>query len=617
MIGKLPSVSPLRKVWVLLTPRERWRVGGLAGLSVLMGLTQVASVGAVVPFVSVLIDPESIQKNDQLRWAFETFGFSSTSSFLLFLAVGVFVTSLATNAILALTQWLLIRFSWSLQYRLSRHLLDRYLSQPYITFVGRNSADTGKNVLEEVGALTGGVVLPLLRMAAFAVAGLFVLGVLLWANPAVTVGMVAVLGGGYVVIYTLARKRIAFAGRKRIESNTQRFKAVSEAFGGIKETKVLGREDGLLRQYERPAKNLAEAQVTHAILAQLPGYGMQVLVVGVLLLLTLILLRTTGRSIADVAGLLALYAVGAQRLLPSLHQLYSGASQLRFNRVVVDTLYHDIVDGGPQHLETPGLTAAPVGARLPFAHEIRFEGVTFQYPGAATPAVREITLDIPHRAFVAFVGATGAGKTTLVDIVLGLLTPQHGRLTVDGTTVDDTTLRAWQNNLGYVPQEIYLMDDSIAANIAFGIPLDERDQAAIERAAVVANIHEFITTELPRGYDTVVGERGVRLSGGQRQRIGIARALYHEPAVLVLDEATSDLDQTTEAVVHKAIEQVAAVKTVIMIAHRLTTTWNCDKLYLMSHGQVIAEGAYGELLADSPHFQAMVGASGSRLHDGN
>jgi len=219
-----------------------------------------------------------------------------------------------------------------------------------------------------------------------------------------------------------------------------------------------------------------------------------------------------------------------------------------------------------------------------------------------------VTLTIPLRSFVAFVGMTGAGKTTLVDIILGLLQPSEGTLSIDGTVLDETVLRSWQNNLGYVPQDIYLTDDSIAANIAFGITPEDRKMEAIEKAARIANIHDFISDELPEGFDTLVGERGIRLSGGQRQRIGIARALYHDPEVLVLDEATSNLDQGTERAVHTAIEQAAEAKTVIMIAHRLSTTHHCDALYLFDKGRLVDHGDYETLLQSSDRFRAMSGA---------
>lgn len=592
-----------RKLWALLTTRERWQLAGLSGIVVLMSLAQVVGVGSIAPFVSVLVNPESAQTNRWLRWAFEGFGFESTGSFLLFLALAVLVALIVSNGFLALTQWVLIRFGGAFQYRLSRRLLEAYLAQPYAAFLGRNSADTGKNVLSEVGTLTDGVVLPLLRMAAVAVAGLFLLAALFWANAALTFALIAVLGGGYGAVYLAVRRTLARVGTRRMHANTQRFKAVNEAFGGIKEAKVLGREAALLGQYDGPARRFAGAQVTEQVVMQIPRYALEVLAVGLVLSLALFLIGTAGGSIKSVAPLLAIYAFAAQRLLPFLQQVYQSGSQLRFNSVVVDAIYNDMARKSRPVPSAPG--AAPDGVRLPFRRELRLEGVAFTYPGVERPAVQDVTVSIPHRSFVAVVGATGAGKTTLVDIVLGLLQPGEGIVSVDGTVLDETVIRAWQNNLGYVPQDIYLADDSIAANIAFGIPLENRRRDAIEKAARIANIHDFIVDELPKGYDTIVGERGVRLSGGERQRIGIARALYHDPEVLVLDEATSNLDQGTEKAVHKAIEQAAAVKTVIMIAHRLSTTRHCDALYLLDHGRLVAQGSYETLLLGSDRFRAM------------
>lgn len=599
----------LRKMWAIFTVGERWRLAGLLVMVILMGLAQMASVGSIAPFVSVLVEPNSVQTNDQLRRAFEIVGFETVRSFLLLLAGVVFASVIVANTFLALTQLLLVRFTWSLQFRLSKRLLGSYLAQPYTAFLDRNSADTGKNVLTEVELFTSGITLPLIRAVAFFVAGLSVLGVLLWANPALTLAVVTFLGGGYALIYVLIRRRIASAGRRRIEANTERFKAVNEAFGGIKETKVLGREDMLLQRYDGPAKRFASAFATQGVLTQIPRYGMQVLAIGVILVFTIGLMGAEGSAISSAAPLLALFAFASQRLMTFLLPIYKAASQLRFNSVVADALYSDMVAQGVTRTSVPHGPAAPSNARWLFKHEIRLEGVTFQYPGASVAAIRDVTLTIPRGAFVALVGPTGAGKTTLADIILGLLPAQQGRLTVDGTTIDAANVRAWQQTLGYVPQDIYMVDDTIAANIAFGIPRAERDLAAIERAAHVANIHDFIAGELPLGYDTVVGERGVRLSGGERQRIGIARALYHDPKVLVLDEATSNLDQGTEAAIHKAVQRAAAAKTVIMIAHRLSTTRDCDVLYLLGHGRLVDSGNYEELMLRSDRFQAMAAAS--------
>ena len=593
-----------RKLWAILNSRERWQLLGLSGMVTLMGFAQVVGVGSIVPFVMVLINPDSIQTNQWLRWAFNTFNFGTVESFLLFLALTVMLALLLANGLLASTQWLLIRFGWSLQYRLSRRLLEAYLAQPYAAFLLRNSADTGKNVLEEAGRLTTGVMLPLLQMTAFSVAGLFVLAALFWANAALTGAVIAVLGGGYGVVYFFVRRTLARNGERRIRANTERFKAVNEAFGGLKETKVLGREAAALERYDEPAKRFAGTQTTLQVIGQMPRYAMEVLAAGLVLLLAVFLTTIAGTPIEDIAPMLALYGFASQRLLPFLQHVYVGASQVRSNMVVVDAIYEDMASTqGAAH----PVDVASATTRLPFRQELRLEGVTYWYPHASSPAVHNVTVSIPHRSFVAFVGPTGAGKTTLVDIILGLLQADKGALTVDGVVLDETAMRSWQNNLGYVPQDVYLADDSIAANIAFGIPPADRRQAAIEKAARIANIHEFIANDLPEGYDTAVGERGVRISGGQRQRIGIARALYHDPEVLVLDEATSNLDQGTERAVHTAIERVAAAKTVILIAHRLFTTRHCDLLYLLDHGHIVDQGTYETLLVGNERFRAMAG----------
>ena len=593
-----------QRLWALLSSHERWQLIGLSGMVTLMGFAQLVGVASIVPFVSVLIDPESAQSNPRLQSVFNTLNFGTIESFLLFLALMVMGALLVANGLLAVTQWLLIRFGWTLQYRLSRRLLEAYLARPYDALLGRNSADTGKNVLEEAGRLATGVIIPLLQMTAFSVAGLFVLAGLFWANPALTGAVIGVLAGGYGVVYFFVRRILTRNGERRMRANTDRFKAVNEAFGGLKEIKVLGREPAALARYDQPAMLFARTQTTLQIIGQMPRYAMEVLAAGLVLVLAVSLTTAAGTPIQDVAPTLALYGFAAQRLLPFLQQVYVGASQVRSNMVVVDAVYRDM-ESTPRSPH-PARVASTT-TRLPFRRELRMEGVSYWYPHASDPAVREITVSIRHRSFVAFVGPTGAGKTTLVDIILGLLQADDGVVTVDGVVLDEQTMRSWQNNLGYVPQDIYLTDESIAANIAFGIPPEERSRAAIEDAARIANIHDFIANDLPEGYDTLVGERGVRLSGGQRQRIGIARALYHDPEVLVLDEATSNLDQGTERAVHTAIEQVAAAKTVILVAHRLFTTRRCDVLYLLDQGRVVAHGTYETLLADNDRFRAMAG----------
>ena len=352
-----------RKIWVLLTTRERWQLVGLSVVILFMGVAQMVSVGSIAPFVSVLVDPESVQTNQLLRWAFDELGFESTNSFLVFLALVVLAAVIIANGFLALTQWLLIRFGWALQYRLSRRLLEVYLAQPYTTFLRRNSADTGENVLTEIERFTQGIVFPLLRVASYGVSGLILLAALFWVNTWFTFVAIAVLGGGYGAVYISVRHVLVRAGGQRFQANTERFKVVNEAFGGIKEIKVLGREQGTMVQFDAPAKRYSRSQGTAQVFSQIPANALQVLAVAVILLLALFLIATADGTIQDVAPLLAVYIFASQRMVPYLMQVYQSFNQLRINSVVLDAIYEDM-SGKAQ----PGLQPS-TGTRLPFQSE--------------------------------------------------------------------------------------------------------------------------------------------------------------------------------------------------------------------------------------------------------
>jgi ABC-type multidrug transport system fused ATPase/permease subunit len=321
-----------------------------------------------------------------------------------------------------------------------------------------------------------------------------------------------------------------------------------------------------------------------------------------------IFLIMLGYELGTIAPLVGVYLVAGFRLFPAFQKVYHGISGLRGDAPVVHALHAALTDANSH--SNHFIEIFNYEQRLRFRGEIEVRNVTFTYPGAERAAVKGINFVIPCGSSVAFVGETGAGKTTLVDLIIGLLTPEEGAIAIDGVLLNADNLSRWRANMGYVPQHIYLMDDTIARNIAFGIPDAKIDMVALERAARIANIHDFVVNELAQGYDTVVGERGIRLSGGQRQRLGIARALYHDPELLILDEATSALDNATEDAVQKAIEQAAQAKTLIIIAHRLSTVRNCDFVYVLKKGRIVAQGAYETLLDGNAQFRALALAKG-------
>jgi ABC-type bacteriocin/lantibiotic exporter with double-glycine peptidase domain len=511
-----------------------------------------------------------------------------------------------SNVFIAFTQWFTYKFSHSNQYRLSMRLFDAYLQKPYVYYLRRNSADIGKNILTETQTFTQ-VLLSSLQAVGFSVSALFIIVFLLWLNPLVAGAAVGIIGGGYGLVYMGLRARLRQLGRARLRANTGRFKAANETFGAIKEIKVTGSQTAFLNRYGTEAKRFAEAVASHQIIRNLPRYLVEIVGLGSVLLMVLLLVAF-GYETTAIAPLVGVYVVAGYRLFPCFLHVYQGVSGLRADGPVVYALYTDL-SGARADYDNP-LESLKPSEKLPFTKAIELKDITFTYPGAEYPALKGLRLKIPCGSSVAFVGETGAGKTTLADIIIGLLRPEKGSIVVDGVTLTDDNLARWRANLGYVPQHIYLLDDTVARNIAFGVPGALVSPVALERAARIANIHDFVVNELPYGYNTVVGERGIRLSGGQRQRIGIARALYHDPKLLVLDEATSALDNLTEDAVQKAIDQAAQAKTLIIIAHRLTTVRNCDLVYVLKKGGLAAVGTYDSLLAGNVQFQSLAQVQG-------
>ncbi len=592
-------ISTFKKLLQLLTPRERRRLG-FVFLGVLgRALLEVVGVASVMPFLSVVGNPEMVQENAVLNWLFTTLGFASVNRFLLFLGFIVLIVLVSANAFAILAEWALYRFSWMRNHSLSRRLLAGYLAKPYVFFLGQSSATLGRNILAETQHLVRGMIIPGMQFLASAAVVICILAFLFVVDPVLAALAILAMGGAYGTIYLLVRQRLRRLGEARVEANNQRFKVSGEAFGAVKLLKLTGRERQAVDTFTRASYRFSSAMASREVISHVPRYALDAVAFGGLLVVVLYLLATRG-DLGQVLPLMGVFAMAGYRLLPALQRVFRGVTQIRFHQAALNALYEDLraVSGDvPQSTHT----VEP----LPLTEVLQLREVSFRYPSAEFPVVQNLTMTVEVGTSIALVGKTGAGKTTIADLFLGLLRPDAGALYVDGQEITDELLPRWQRTLGYVPQEIYLTDDTVAANIAFAVPKKEVDMQAVERAARIANIHAFIDNELPHGYDTHVGERGVRLSGGERQRIGIARALYHDPQVLVLDEATSALDGATETAVFQAIDNVAKEKTLIIIAHRLTTVRGCHAVYLLDRGQIIAQGTYDELVAESPEFREM------------
>lgn len=605
--GTSPANPPrfresLRRIWELLTPRERRRFGLVIGGMLLVALIETAGVGSIGPFMALVSDPGLINEHESLTWVFTTLGFESTYGFLLFAGAAVLAFIILSNGLSAGVTWLMLRFIWSIHHRISRDLLKRYLWQPYSYFITRNTADLTTNILSEAVSITAGMLSPALKALSRAVVAVGIIALLLAVDYKLALISGAVLGGMYALAYLAIRTTLGRIGDRRLTANTNRFRMAGEALQGIKDVKVLGREREFLDRYSRESIVFSRYSASSQILSSLPRFALETIAFGgmVAILLYLMAVRADFRAVVPI---ISLYAFAGYRLMPALQKVFDGLTRVRFYGAPLATLHRDLMRSPP---ETP--VALPQAERemLPFRNQVEVCDLVFRYPGAEEPAIRNVSFTIKRNQTVAFVGATGCGKTTLVDILMGLLWPEHGEIRVDGSRLTNRNVRSWQRQIGYVPQQIYLSDDTIARNIAFGVPDDEIGLPSVKRAAGVANLDRFIHT-LPAGYQTVVGDRGVRLSGGQRQRIGIARALYGDPAVLILDEATSSLDGVTEDAVMEAIRTLANHKTIVLIAHRLTTVENADRVYFMKDGVIADEGTHAELLEQSAEFRAMAG----------
>lgn len=590
----------MKRALALLSQRERFIFILLMGLTLVQAALELAAIGSISPFLMVASSPDKIKTIRALNWIYEEFNFSDSLAFLQFLAGMAFVLLLLSNSVGAVNLWANARYTEGRTLALSLRLLSHYLRQPYPFFLNRNSSELGKMVLSEVGQVVTEVIGPVLKLMSSVLGSLAIVLFLLAVNIKIALLSAAILGGSYGFFYVLVRGRLQLLGAERLQANRQRFKHVSEAFGGVKDVKLLGKEQAMVDQFRVPAVTMARVGIRALLIKLLPPLVMQLVSFGGLLVITVALLTSRKGDISLVLPTLGVFAFAGFRLIPRVQGIFQTVAKVRFGAAAVDSLYRELVESPVSALQAPRSGAGPTAAFPAPRDSIVIDNVSFTYPRADRPALHGISLTIPANSTVGLIGSTGGGKTTLGDVILGLLWAQSGEIRIDGRSLQPGHLRAWMDQIGYVPQHIFLTDDTVARNIAFGVPSEKIDMQAVEAAARIANIHEFIVREMPLGYQTAVGERGVRLSGGQRQRIGIARALYQNPAVLLLDEATSALDTATESSVMAAIHKLAGTRTIILIAHRTTTLTACSKVFELQHGQVVRSGTYEELFSHEP-----------------
>jgi len=598
--------------FLYVIPAKKTELLVIVVLFLVVSVLDALGIGLIGPFIGLAVKPEMTQRNVWLSTFYEHSGLESTSQFIALLGFIIIIIFFIKSFFYYQIQDYVLKFSYTQQVKLRLRMLRTYLALPYTFYIRTNSAHVIQNISGESANFTYSIVIPLLNSIANAFVLVVLLLLLATTDLLATVSILGLLLIA-VVPFHFFRHRVARWGKEGTDANTETIRVVNHAIGGLKETKLIGCESFFEDQLAAQTNKYARAASRFHVFQQLPRLVIEVLlmtfVVG-FVSLSLILVERA-ESLVSVLGI---FAIASVRIIPSASQLLSSMSILRNAKPGLDKIYLDL-----KELEKPetvrylkmSRSVAPVKSLKKslssfnkpeveasiFRNNIVIENVSYCYPESASRSLIDVSLTINKGESIALIGKSGAGKTTLVDIFLGLLIPQSGGIQVDGLSIYED-LRSWQSLIGYIPQSIFLMDDTIERNIAFGVPDHQVDRKRLEHAVKSAQLSELIE-QLPDGLQTSAGENGVRLSGGQRQRIGIARALYHESEILVLDEATSALDNETEKLISESIRALSGIKTMIIIAHRLTTVEHCDRVYAMEKGQIIRRGSYQEVVLGS------------------
>lgn len=604
------AVAVCRDALSILSEKERMRLVFVGFLVLSSSVSEVLGIASIIPFLTIATTPSAIMETPYLRWLYEMGKFSDPIDFIIVLGVGAIVILVVSTAVNVFAMWVVMRWTYMREHSIASRLFRHYLYKPYHFFINRHTTEFSKNIFTEIALVINGIFIPGLYLVTRAITAFIIIALLVVFNPKTTLVILAIFGGVYLAIFVSLNRLLSVWGEKRVKANESRFRNVAEAFGGIKDVLLYNKQNFFLKSFYIPSKTFAKLQSAQNIIGMLPRYCLELLAFGGVLVYMVVQL-IMGRNISYIIPLMTVYVVAGYRLLPALQNIYANVTKIHFNRASL----HHLADELKNNSQPPSFPVKSERKKSSFEKEAVLVDVDFRFDGSNELTLEKLNLVVKAGEKIGFVGETGCGKSTAVNLFVGLLSPTSGYLQVDGQKMTNDLMLEWQRKIGYVTQDIYLSGASIKQNIAFGFEDSEIDLDEVKRVCKTAQIHDFIENELLNGYDTYVGERGVRLSGGQIQRIGIARALHRKPRLLIMDEATNSLDSITEVKVFEQIYHTLHDVTIIIIAHRITILKDCDRIYLFGKGHIADVGSYEELLGRNIHFQRLVSKAETNRED--
>ncbi len=590
----------VKNLFDLLSPNQRKRFFVLQFLVIVTSVFEILGVASIIPFMALVGDMSQLEQNTFIAEIYTQSGIKSESQFVFLVGLSVLVLLVVSMIISIFTTWGLSMFANKIGTEIADRLYTYYLNQDWLFHASGSSAQLTKKIATETMRVTGAVLVPLMQMNSKVTLSLLMSTSIFLYDPKVALIGLSIFAISYFFLFKVFRNKLNKNGIAISEVNEERFRLMNEGFGGIKDLLLMGRDNDFIDRFNKSGKTLAYSQGTNAALVQAPRYFVELLAFGSMIVLILYLIASHNGNLGMILPILSVYAIGIIKLLPAFQQIYSSMAIIKANIPAFESIKQDLYDSLHKESKSQKFERNCFTPKK----NISLENITFTYPNKEEPALNELDMSISANNVIGIVGPSGSGKSTLIDILLGLIYPQKGHLKIDNEIINMKNRRSWQNTIGFVAQSIFLSEGTIAENVAFGLPSNQIDLDQVNHALEIAHLSEFVKS-LKNGINTKVGERGVQLSGGQRQRIGIARALYNNAQVLVLDEATSSLDGITEKMIMEAIDAFSGKKTIILVAHRLKTVQKCDQIFFIDKGKIVDQGTYQELIKTNKQFKSM------------